>query len=164
MDDANGTGGRLPRRWFLAGGAAAVVAGGAGVGIGFLQPESKPPLKPAPHALADALAAERELLAWAAAAIRRDPSLQAAAAELTSNHAAHLRALQAALSPYDTARPTPTPTPTFTATSSARTQLRALERAAAASAATRAGLLTGPTATLLASISACESTHAELLT
>ena len=162
---------RPSRRWFLAGGVAAVVGAGAGVGVGFLQPESAPKPNPAPAELTDALAAERELLTLAAVALGRDPSLRADVAALRSDHTAHLRALQSAIASYDTS-PTPssttasstTPTPSSAPTSPVRAQLRAAERAAATAAAARAERLTGSTAVLLASISACESTHAELLT
>jgi hypothetical protein len=157
-----GTG--LPRRWFLAGGAAVVVGGGAGVGVGLLRSESKPMPVPAPRALRDAIDAEQHLLALAAAALRRDPTLRAELAALTADHTAHLRALRAALTSYDRPAPTPTRTPTtLGSTSSVRAQLRAAERAAAATAAARAERLVGPPATVLASISACESTHVELL-
>ena len=162
--DANGDGQRRwSRRWFLAGGAAAVVGGGAGVGAGFLHHRSTPAPRKPPAALLTAIAAERGLLALAAAAVRSDPTLRTTAALLTGDHAAHLHALQAALSGYDPQPAGPTPTAGLATTSSARVQLRAAESAAAAAAGRRALQLAGAPATLLASIAACESTHVELL-
>lgn len=163
--DGDGDGPRTgpSRRWFLAGGTAALAGAGMGVGAGFLQPESRPEPRRAPSALADAITAERQLLALAAAAARRDPTLRADVAALVDDHTAHLRALRSAAAGYDTARAGPTPAPTFATTSPVRAQVRAAEQAAATAAARRAALLTGSVAALLASISACESTHVELL-
>lgn len=154
---------RRSRRWFLAGGAAVVAGGGAGVAAGLLRPRSHRAARPAPAALIAAITAERELLSLASAAARSDPTVRVAAATVTGNHRAHLRALQSALAAYDRPPARPAAAPSLTATPSVRAQLRLAERAAAGAAATRADQLTGSTATLLASIAACEASHAELL-
>ncbi|WP_375485362.1 hypothetical protein [uncultured Jatrophihabitans sp.] len=154
-----------PRRWFLAGGAAVVVGGGVGVGAGFLHHRSAPRRHPAPRDLVAALATELDLLALATAAVRRDAALRATANILVRDHSAHVRALRSALAAYDVPRRSAAASPSASGVPSApsQAQVRATERAAAATAATRAGRLTGTAATLLASISACEATHGELL-
>jgi hypothetical protein len=157
------------RRTFLVGGGVAVLAGaGGGVGAAFAQSKPRPPVPPPPPAdLLAALAAERTLIASVAAALSARPASRAVLAQIHADHEAHARALEAAIAPT-TVRPDPaasplpssSPPPPVPGTAA----LRAAETAAAHTAASRAAASTGRNATLLASISACEATHAELLT
>jgi hypothetical protein len=141
---------------FLAAGGAAVLAGGgAGVGVALTRPRPRPPAPPAaPAVLVEALAAERALLA------DLDASTDAAAAAVRRDHAAHATVLQGAIAATG-ARPAPAATPTGRARS--RDELRAAEQAAAQAGAARASRASGAHAALLASIAACEASHAELL-
>jgi hypothetical protein len=81
--------------------------------------------------------------------------------QLRADHAAHLRALRRLLATYPSAPKTPSsPGPAQPRTLG---QLRGVEHQAAVDAAKRASALDGAAAALLASIAACEATHAELL-
>ena len=135
------------------------------MGVGFVQPVHTPaaPLPP-PAALAAAIADERVLLAHVTAALRAQPQLRTVLVQLRRDHSTHLRALLAAAAGYSHSTST-TPRATATPARSAldRSALRAGEQHAATIAAERAGRLHGRLAALLASISACETTHTVLL-
>ncbi len=150
----------------LAGLGGLVLGGGAGVGAGFLRTRHRrrPQLPRPPAALGDALAAERRLIAAIDASLPAHPELRRALTEIRRDHAAHASAVQNALRAY---RSTPAPGASSSAATRPaardRSALRAAETAAGGAAARRAGGLTGADAALLASIAACEATHAELL-
>ena len=151
----------------LAGLAGLVAGGAAGVGAGFLRTRRhrRRPQAP-PAALRDALAAEQQLLAVLDASIRAHPELRTTLMPVRRDHVAHAAALRNALRPYRSVTPA-----TASATASAgprvpargRAALAAAETAAAATATRHAAALTGADAALLASIAACEATHAEVL-
>lgn len=151
----------VSRRAVLAAGLAVAAAAGAGVGLGALAPVPANAQPQPPAELTAALAAERRLLATIDASIRQDPSLRTALGSIRRNHAAHAAALQAAVADY------PAPPSRSAATTPPqpldRSGLRAAERVAAGRAATRASILGGRNAAMLASIAACEASHAELL-
>lgn len=158
------------RRWFLAGGSAVVLAAGAGVGADFLRDkdpthkQSAPP-PPPPADLVAAIETERELIADLDATTGGSAAVRQVIKQARVDHAAHLRALTPLLAKYRT----PTPTATTPSTRSrgrprSAAQLRAAEDGASAAAARRAAGFDGGLAALLASIAACEATHAELLT
>jgi hypothetical protein len=148
------------RRWFLAGGVALIAGAGAGVGAEFLRHRAPAPPPQPPAALLGAAEAERRLIADLGATTGGTPEVQIVIAQARANHRAHLAALEALLTHYRAPSASASPRP---GTPRTRAQLRAAETAAAAAAAARAQALTGPQAALLASIAACESTHAELL-
>jgi len=162
---------RPSRRTFLLGGGLAVVAGaGAGVGVEYWRDRPAPvPQRHAPAPLRAALAAERDLLAVLDAAL---PGAGAAAPflrQVRADHLAHERALAAAVTeaggaPAGTSAP-PTGTASTAPAAPVRSvaQLRQGETDASRAAARRARQLTGRNAALLASIAACEASHAELL-
>lgn len=151
------------RRRFLLGSAAAIVAaggGGAAAALLHSRPAQTPELAPqTPTLLLAAVAAEEDLIAAIDAA-----GNAAALAHLRADHVAHREALLGAvrLARRGSASPTPTsssaPVPRLTLT-----QLGEAEAAAATAAAATASKLLGADAALLASISACEASHAELL-
>jgi hypothetical protein len=147
------------RRWFLAGGAAVLLGGGAGVLAEVLHESSPAPSAPAPDALASALDAERVLLATIDAMPGRHQT--ALLAQIRADHAAHLRALRRLLATYPSSRMVPS----NPGSAQPRTlaQLRGVENQAAVAAAQGAVALDGAAAALLASIAACEASHAELL-
>lgn len=160
---------RHPRRWFLGGTAAVLVAGGGGVGAAFLRRTSGPKANPAPAALLAAVATERALLADIDATTGGSAEVRVALRQVRADHAAHLATLAELAAGYDPPKGgsrAPTTAGTSLAGGTPRTleQLRTAERRAAAAAAGHAATLTDRTATLLASISACEAGHAELLT
>jgi len=166
VDDDSADG--VSRRWFLAG-AGAVVVAGAGVGyVARVEREPAPPVPDLPPALLLAAAErERALIADLDATTGGPAALRAVLARARADHAAHLSALQELISRYDA----PTPTAGASAarspapSGSARTasQLRAAEAAAAIASARDAAACTGSLATLLASVSASESSHAALI-
>ena len=83
-----------------------------------------------------------------------------------ADHVAHLRALDALVAGYGpAAKATPAASSSRVPAGTPRTraQLRAAEQQAASAAARRADALSGARAALLASIAACEATHADLL-
>ena len=162
--------GHPTRRWFLAFGGALVVGGGAGTGIAVLRPVHQPKRTPPPRPPADlvlaldaAIAAERSLLADLTATTGGAKDVRLVITQARADHTAHLRALRAVLAslpePAHPRRPSP---PAGRARTQA--QLRTAEARAARVAAAHAARLDGSLATLLASIAACEATHAELLT
>jgi hypothetical protein len=150
------------RRWFLAGGAAVLVGAGAGVAAEFVHDRPPRPRPRAPRMLVAAAAAEQALIADLDATTGGAPPVRAVIAQARANHAAHLAALRDLLSGYRAEAAPSTSRPAGTARTLA--QLRAAEQRAARGAGARAARLTGAQAALMASIAACESTHAALLT
>jgi hypothetical protein len=134
-----------------------VAAAGAGAAAGMLLPARPPrPRTPAPQPLLDALAAEQRLVAMHGAAVT-DESLREPMALARADHLAHQEAIRAMLAAFaPAAAPASVPGPPT------REVLQAAETQAASTAETRAAALTGRAATVLASIAACEATHAEL--
>ncbi len=113
------------------------------------------PTASTPTELDAALARERVLLAAATAAQEADPS-HPLLAEVAADHRAHAEALAGLIGTAVGSAPPPAVTPTVEAIVTA-------EQAAASACATAAGTVTGAGAVLLASISACEAGHVELL-
>ncbi len=154
------------RRGFLVAGALGVVAAGSGVAVGVATTGDDPlPFVESPQILLGAVAAERALIAELDAARTAHPALRPMLAQLRADHAAHLSALRAAVAlaapvPNASAVASPPPAPARPAN---RARLRILEQRAATRAAAAALQLGGRDAVLLASIAACEATHAELL-
>lgn len=150
----------LTRRGVLLGAAGIIAAAGAGAGVAGLRARPAPvrPAQP-PAVLVQALAAERDLIAAIAATRAAHPELGSVLTQLAGDHTDHERAFEAMLSSY--------PQAVLPAAASAhpgtRASLRAMEQRAATAAAARAGSLRGAEATLLASIAACEASHAHLL-
>lgn len=136
-----------------------VAAAGAGAAAGALLPaHSGGARPPAPQPLLDSLAAETRLVAMHAAAVT-DESLRGPMALARADHVAHLQAIRAMLAAF---APPANGVTTPAAGPADREALRAAEAQAGSAAAARAAALTGRTATVLASIAACEATHAEL--
>jgi hypothetical protein len=155
--------GATSRRWFLAGGVAAVLGAGAGVAAEFVHDrhDVTPPPSP-PPALKAAAEAERTLIADLDATTGGAPVVRRVIVQARADHAAHLAALSALLAAYR--QPSPSVSPSAPpGTPRTLAQLRAAETKAAAAAARHADALRGKQAALLASIAACEATHAELL-
>lgn len=88
------------------------------------------------------------------------PSVRRLLTAARADHAAHLSALEDLLTAYRTPSPSPSPVP---GTPRTLAQLRSAEQQAATAAGTRADASSGARAALLASIAACEASHAELL-
>jgi hypothetical protein len=151
------------RRWFLAGGAAAVLAGAGGATAALLLDSSpaRPPVAPA--ALLAAVAAERALIADLDATTGGAAPVRRVIVQVRADHAAHLAALQRLLGQFRRPSPAAASSPRMRGTPRTLAQLRAAEQRASSAAATHAGALDGGLAALLASIAACEATHAELL-
>lgn len=150
------------RRWFLAGGAAVVLGAGAGVAAEFARNTHAPALPPiAPGVLAAAASAERALIADLDATTGGSPEVRRVITQVRADHVAHLAALTDLLARY---RKQPGHS-TAPAAGAPRTlaQLNAAERAASTAAAAHAAATDAGLAALLASIAACEATHAELL-
>src|SRR5581483_2246927 len=146
--------------------AAAIAAGAAGGGAyAAIRPEPATGRASAPPDLAAAAQAESRLLALIDAAVTAH-GLAGTLAGVRADHQAHAAALQAEIASYPGSRtpepynPPPAVAPTPAA---ALAQIRGAEQQAAIDAAARARTLAGPAATVLASISACEATHAALL-
>lgn len=157
----------MSRRAWLgsAGVIAAAAAGGAVVALVRPDPVNGHP-PGAPDWLPAALAREQQLLDGLDAAIRADPTLGVRLAPVRADHTAHLQVLQVLSSRYG---PTPAtgsgsrataavPAPTGVA------GVRRAELAAARTTAAAALTAAGGDAGLLASIAACEATHAAVLT
>ena len=151
------------RRWFLAGGAAIVLGGGGGAIAELLSSQdgagTPPPPRP-PQALLAAATAERALIADLDATTGGTPATRRVIVAARADHAAHLRALEALLSRF---RPAPAARRRHRGTPRTSAQLRAAEERAAHAAADRGAEMGGGYAALLASIAACEASHAELL-
>lgn len=151
----------VSRRGVLIGALAVVAGAGGGVAAGLVGPlHPHHPGKPAPADLVDALAAERALIARLQAKAGRNPALRTILDSILADHVAHETALVAALQKY---QPTPPTRPAPVTRAPSKDQQRAAEATAATRAAKRAARLTGSEAALLASIAACEATHAEAL-
>lgn len=157
-----------PRRWFLAGAGAAVLAAAGGTGAALLRDRATTEPNSAPAALLAAIAAERDLLADLTATTGGTPEVRRVLTAVAANHTRHLTALQELATAFDDAAGSSAPAASGSTpaagTPRTRAQLRAAEQRASRQAASRAASLDGRTATLLASIAACEATHAELLT
>lgn len=149
------------RRWFLAGGAAVVLAGGAGVLAEILHESSPARPAPPPAALVAAIEAERALLADLDATTGGAPHVRRLIAAVRADHLAHLSVLRRTLKATTPMR-APKPAP-VRGRPRKLAELSAAESHAAAVAAQHAAALDGAAAALLASIAACEATHAELL-
>ena len=144
----------------LLGAGVVVAAGGVGAALAGLRPRRRPPVPPAPPGqLSGALAREQSLVAHLDAVLPARPELR----QVRDDHAAHAAALRQAIARY----PAPAPSDISSAgpppVAGTTTQLRAAELAAAQAAAAESATLAGVDAALLASISASEATHAELL-
>lgn len=140
-----------------------LAAGGVGAVVGVFVSEGRaaPARRPsAPPPLRRALDRELALVADLDAALRRGAGPAAALRAVHADHVAHAAALRSALAGFPA--PTPSPTPSST-TAPTVARLRAAELAAAHAAAADSASLTGAEAALLASISACEATHEDLL-
>ena len=158
--------GRISRRGVLLGGAAVVVAAGTGVAVGALRPLPEPdkPTGRPPADLVAALAAERVLIAAIDATTGGSPAVRIALRQVRADHVAHRAALQGAVDAYpEPPADNPLSSPGGTVAALTVAGLRGAEEHASARAATRAARLTGRYAALLASIAACESSHAVLL-
>ncbi len=156
----------VSRRGLLLGGAVVVAAAGGGVAAGALRPKAKPdrPTGRPPADLVAALDSERLLIAAIDATTGGSSAVRIALRQIRADHVAHRVALQAAVDTYpDAPASTPPASPGAVAALTVA-GLRAAEEQASAHAATRATRLTGRQAAVLASIAACESTHAELFT
>lgn len=143
----------ISRRRLLAS-VATVVAGSAGVIVGVRRPLPRHVPEPVPTAawIREAAAREQVLLA-AVDATAGDPVLSAVRAD----HVEHLRTLEAM--EHGAAHPSSSgPSARLAVVDVRRAELDAASAGAAMSAQ-----LTGADAALLASISACEASHAELL-
>ncbi len=169
MDESGRRG--TTRRTFLIGGAAVggAAVGGAALGVGLEFGTHSQPVRPkrpsAPPALVAAADAERALLADLDATTGGAPAVRDVIRQIRADHAAHLQALAGLAATYPGFAPARASGTTNSAAGQARTkaQLRDAEQAASDEAARRAGVLVGAAAALLASIAACEATHAELL-
>jgi hypothetical protein len=146
-----------------------VLGAGGGVATELRRPKprKKTPVPP-PAVLVAALAAERALLTSLDVSLAASPSSRELLTQLRTDHLAHEQALLAAIAQASDpdARPSPSATPTTPITRPqplTTARLRSAEQLASGQAADRAAQLTGRNATLLASIAACEATHAELL-
>lgn len=155
------------RRWLLVSGAAVAVGGAAGVAAELVQRRVDAPADRPPQELVAALAAERALIADLDATTGGMPAVRRVVRQARANHAAHLQTLRELVATYsgaasESASPS-AGTPTARGIPRTRAQLRAAEQRASSSAAARAARLDGAHAALLASIAACEATHADLL-
>jgi hypothetical protein len=152
------------RRAFLAlGGLVVAGAAGGGVALG-LSGGTTPtaPLKPDVRAaLIDAELAEMDLIAGAAHALRSARGAHRARVQLVHrDHVAHLDAIRSAIA--EGAYPAEPPRVRRRARHVPNGDMAVAESRAARAAARRALELTGAPSALLASIAACEATHAEL--
>lgn len=156
----------ITRRHLLAAGLV-LAAGGAGAAVGLRRPighHDAAPKQP-PAQLASALAREQDLIAAIRLAAQHDPALRSRLDQVQADHTAHVAALESAIAGVSPAGQTASPhtsPPAVAPPSLAR--LRAAELRAARLAAAESAAMSGADAALLASISASESTHAELLT
>jgi hypothetical protein len=150
------------RRAVLVGGLAALAGAAGGVAAGVVRPlHAGHANEQPPQELLAALGSEQLLLSRIDAAARHDAALGRQLAGIRADHQAHVAAIQAALRSYAAVAPA---APPQVRTPPNRAQLAAAERAAGTTLAQRASALTGRSAVLLASIAACEASHAEVLT
>lgn len=159
------------RRVLTASALALTAAGAAGCTPGRPWPWATPP-KPAPDVavLHKAIAAEDAMISRYAAVISAQPALTATVSPLLRQHQSHLAQLRERLlvpagaspSPAASARPRRAPVPA--GRTGALEYLRVAERGQAALLVRDLATVTTPSlAQLLASIGACEATHAVLL-
>lgn len=149
------------RRWFLAGGTAVLLGGGGGVLAAFLRDSSPKPPPPAPAALLSAIAAERTLIADLVATTGGAAAVRRVIVQAHADHVAHLAALTRLRAAF---RSTSAPaSPNVRGKPRTLAQLRGAEQHAAMTATRNAAALDGGLAAVLASIAACEASHAELL-
>ncbi|MGI8678523.1 MAG: hypothetical protein ACR2LX_07545 [Jatrophihabitans sp.] len=140
-----------------------MLAGGAGAGAAFLHDDASPALPATPPAaLVAAVDAERVLIADLDATTGGAAAVRRVITQARANHAAHLQTLHALLGQFDRPSASASAPAALKGTPLTADALRAAERRASAAAARHAAQLDGRTAVLLASISACEATHAEL--
>jgi hypothetical protein len=154
----------VSRRAVLLGGAAVVVAAGGGLAVGALRPvaaDDEGTGRP-PGDLVAARDAEQVLIAAIDATTGGSALVRTALRQVRADHLAHQIALQAALDSYPQSPAGPSPSTSAPAEALDVAGLLSAESAASAQAAARAARLSGPSATLLASIAACEASHAEL--
>jgi hypothetical protein len=153
----------VSRRWFLGGGAAVLLGGAAGAILELLARDAVGPPPLPPDALVAAARTERALIADLDATTGGTPDVRRVIVQARDDHAAHLQALTGLLARFR--RPSAPSAGPRSRRGEPRTQaqLRTAEQEAATAAAQRADALTGGYAALLASIAACEATHAELL-
>jgi len=155
------------RRGFLVVGGLAAVAAGGGAWWALSDHGTKSASPPAAllAQLHDARTAEADLIATLRAALKHAGPHGAVLRQLRSDHVAHAKAIDALIA--DVLYPSkPGTSPGTVNPPSGRISmatLRAGETRAARVATHRAAQLTGQAAVLLASIAACEATHAELL-
>ena len=153
----------VSRRALLLGGAAVVLAGGGGVAVGALGPLTHhgPTGRP-PADLLAAVAEEQALIAAIDATTGGSAAVRTALRQIRADHLAHQVALQGAVDSYPQSPAGARPSSPAPAQALDVAGLRGAERRASTRAARRADHLAGPNATLLASIAACEASHAEL--
>jgi hypothetical protein len=154
---------RTRRAFLAAGGLLVAGAAGGGVALGLSGGTSAPaPLQPRVRAaLVRAAIAEVDLIAAAERAMRAARgSARVTLRGVRRNHVAHLAAIRAAIA--EAAYPARPPRIRKHARQLTGA-LSAAEARAARAGARRALQLTGAPSALLASIAACEATHAELL-
>jgi hypothetical protein len=156
------------RRGFLVVGGLAAVAAGGGVWWAVSDDGTKGAAPPAHlvRALHGAAAAELGLIGTLESALKHPGGSSAATLRaIRADHAQHLAAIHALIA--DVSYPATPSNSTESAYSNggrvSLAELRTGEQQASRAAARLAGALTGQAAVLLASIAACEATHAELL-
>jgi hypothetical protein len=147
------------RRWFLAGGAGLIAGGAAGAVVELVSDDGPPEPPTAPPALLAAARAERALIADLDATTGGTPAVRQVIGLARADHAAHLEVLTAMLARYRRP-PAPHRRPRGRPRTLAQPHLAEID--AARDAAERAASLAGASAALLASIAACEASHAEL--
>ncbi len=130
------------------------------MGAQFVHGKSAGPPPEPPAALVSAAEAERRLIADLDATTGGAADARRAIVAARADHAAHLAALTSVLSHF---RPPSTTVSRIPGVPRTRAQLRVAEQQAATAAAAHASALAAGPAALLASIAACEATHAELL-
>lgn len=153
----------MSRRAWLGSAGLVVAAAAGGALVALIRPDAVSGHPPgAPDWLPDALAREQQLVRGIDAAIRADPTLAVRLTPLRADHTAHLQLLQGLSSRYgpipaggSATRPAPTPA----GVAGVRRAELAASRATAAAVLAAAGGDAG----LLASIAACEATHAVVL-
>lgn len=154
----------ISRRGLLLGGGLVLAAAGGGVAVAVLRPLPSPgkPTGRPPADLVTALSAEVALIAAIDATTGGSPDVRVAMRQVRADHVAHRLALQAAVAAYPEPPASPSPTSTGPVAALTVAGLRDAERSASGQAVTHANRLVGREAALLASIAACEATHAVL--
>ncbi|MGH3322263.1 MAG: hypothetical protein ACRDN9_19255 [Streptosporangiaceae bacterium] len=145
-------------------GALALLGAAGCEPLGYIQPE---PPGPGVLIARRAITSEEDLLARYAAVRRRHPSLAARLDPVAADHREHLRALRGRVVGGATARPTHGSTSSVPSVPAgpdhAVATLVTAERHASKRLLGALESAPGPLAQLLASVSACEATHATLL-